>query len=116
MFVLAEQSAMRQKGGSAMNEKRWWCCNAEYGEHEPTCQNAALSPVGSEPLFGTCETCETWEGRLVIGCSKALLGYCNMFDKLTKHCTANTARHISRTPRLTGGVAVPCSLLLAGPS
>lgn len=42
-----------------MNEKRWWCCNAEYGEHEPTCQNAALSPVVSEPLFGTCETCET---------------------------------------------------------
>lgn len=28
-----------------MNEKRWWCCNAEYGEHEPTCQNAALTPV-----------------------------------------------------------------------
>ena len=87
-----------------MNEKRWWCCNAEYGEHEPTCQNAALSPVGSEPLFGTCETCETWEGRLVIGCSKALLGYCNMFDKLTKHthgkhCTAYKP-NASGQPRL----------------
>lgn len=34
-----------------MNEKRWWCCNAEYGEHEPTCQNAALPPVRSEPLL-----------------------------------------------------------------
>ena len=102
-----------------MNEKRWWCCNAEYGEHEPTCQNAALSPVGSEPLFGTCETCETWEGRLVIGCSKALLGYCNMFDKLTKHthgkhCTAykpNAEAHgraVARTVQpLVGHSEVP---------
>ena len=44
-----------------------------------------------------------WEGRLVIGCSKALLSYCNMFDKLTKHthgkhCTAYKPNAAGQTP------------------
>ena len=38
-----------------MNEKRWWCCNAPFGEHEPTCKNAALPPVRSEPLLAAYE-------------------------------------------------------------
>ena len=25
-----------------MTEIRWWCCDAPYGEHEPTCKNATL--------------------------------------------------------------------------
>ena len=35
-----------------MRARQWWCCNAEYGEHTPTCPNAELPPVRVE-----CDGC-----------------------------------------------------------
>jgi hypothetical protein len=56
--------------------------------------NATRAAGSSAPACSaSCSTCENWEGRLIDPCKGPELGYCPIFDKLTRHnhgkrCTA----------------------------
>jgi hypothetical protein len=46
---------------SAMTEKRWWCCNAPFGEHEPTCKEGMKQPAHPTATCDRCGAVLTWE-------------------------------------------------------